>query len=160
MSITQDSRVETGTNFSFNDPKFYTQVMPERHIGSRVYELVYGEMRLARYMLVLREHIKYWTTPGPKDKPFKVREEFATDAELLGVWGCIDDRRKLSWPTMVPLVESYIDTVFGREQYERVVKHTQRGSIVWIDAVNGIQWQRKIIDKYDKLVAGTNYKDL
>ena len=160
MSITNPSSPAPSIKYSFNDPAFYTQVMPAEYIGKRRFELMYGEMRLARFMLVFREHMKYWLAPGPKKSPFKLHEEFSTDAELLSVWSCIDDRRKTAWPTMVPLVEHYIDNIFGRATYDRLVPLWQLETIDWIDREDGRLWQIKIVDRYDRLVAGVNYKDL
>lgn len=114
-------------------------------------------MRLARYMYVFREHMKYWLGRGHKGA-FNLNAEFAADARFLAVWSCIDDRRKLAWPSMVTLVDHYIDMIFGREVYKRKLAEFQSEGVDWIDVNGGILWDLNIVREYNRLVAGAKYR--
>lgn len=145
------------SKYVYNDPEFYTKVIPPEYIGNRRAELMYGEMRLARFMLVFRKHMEYWLAGGRMDHS-TISKEFAKDCEFLAVWACIDDRRKTAWPTMVTLADRYIEEIFGRGVYERKFPWLTSTGVSWIDSHD--TWQTKIVEPYDRLVAGTNYKDL
>lgn len=148
------------SKYVYNDPAFYTQILPPEYIGNRRAELMYGEMRLARFMYVFREHMKYWLAPesGIRDDS-NLYMEFDLDAKFLSLWFCIDDRRKLAWPSMVELVTRYVEEVYGSYQYGRD-EWRFPDMVAWIDAYDGTVWQKLIVDRYDRLVAGANYKDL
>ena len=128
---------------TFNNPNYYKQKLPAELATSRLWQLVYGEFRAPKYMVVMRNYIDTFDWNNVKES------DVAMAMKLLLVWSLVPQVRMLEWPTMQEKLRVF--AIRLRDEHGQLYHRYNDPymQMPWID--NDLEWFALIEEPYAAL---------